>query len=234
MVKVIKMMACSFKKLSVTKTASSYLRRPAPSLLCLLSLLVAPNLAIAEEASDTVDTYIGLESPFRVICTSLNFGVWFVPLGDRGGPSVLELDIRSGSTDTEVNVSGSGSDRLAVIQDQGYDSPLASVCNVRGSLAADNTPLTISFEGSSNIDMGFIAATHIFAQGLPAAVQPACLSVSLRTPETGRTSVLVTNGEAVFRVVGDLTIPNNIIRDHYGAYRVETPATIVVSDGVGD
>ena len=196
-------------------------------------MFVVAQESSAEAATDTVDTYIGIESPFRVICTSLNFGVWFVPMGDRGGESVLSLDIKPGTTDTEVNVTGAESSRLAVIQDSGYESPLASVCNVRGSLAANNTAITISFEGTENIDMGFVADTHIFAQGLEAAPEPTDLRVTLRTPETGRTSVLITNGEAVFRVVGDLTIPAVISRLNYGADRVEAPATIIVNDGVG-
>jgi len=197
-----------------------------------LLLVAAPFAAKADTASSTVDSWVGLESPFRVICTSVNFGVWFVPPGNRGGITTLSLDIATGTTDTVVTVSGTGSDRLAVIADRGYDSPLAGVCNVKGTLADNGASLTISFASDSNIDMELEPFMHIFATGLAAAPEGATLKVTLRTPETGRASVQVTGGEAVFRVVGDLTIPNNISRENYGAYKAIQPATIIVSDGV--
>lgn len=204
--------------------------------LALMLLLTSIPLSCraADSASSTVDSWVGLQSPFRVICTSVNFGVWFVPTGDRGGSTIISLDTESGTTDTVVSASGAGSDRLAVIQDRGYTSPLAGVCNIKGSLANNNDSLTVGFEGATNASISLKPAQHIFAQGLAAASEGAALSVSLRTPETGRTSVLVTDGEAVFRVVGELTIPNNISRSNYGAYKSNQTATVVVSDGIGD
>lgn len=199
---------------------------------CICTLLFGPAAACAEQASDVVESYIGLESPFRVICTSVNFGVWFLPLGDRGGDTVLDLHLAGGTTDTEVSVSGAGSVRAAVIQDANYTSPLAGVCNVRGSLAVNNTELTIAFETGSNTNMAMIPAAHIFAQGLAAAAAEPGLIVDLTAPEAGRTSVLTTDGEAVFRVVGTLAIPNNLVRDNYGAYRVNSAATIIVDDNI--
>ncbi|WP_404400525.1 hypothetical protein LG288_11070 [Idiomarina seosinensis] len=196
--------------------------------------LLTMNAASAQEEtdSDVVDTYVGIESPFRVICTSVNFGVWFVPLGDRGGESVVDLFIQSGTTDTDTQVTGAGGDRLAVIADQGYDSPLAGVCNVRGSLADNASTITISFEGTTNQSIQMTPSSHIFAQDLAAAGTGAAMVANLTAPEAGRTSVQITDGEAVFRVVGTLTIPNNITRDNYGAYRGATKATIIVDDGI--
>jgi len=196
------------------------------------TLLLGPGAACAEQASDVVESYIGLESPFRLICTSVNFGVWFLPLGDRGGNTVLDLHLATGTTDTVVSVSGAGSDRAAVIEDTNYTSPLAGVCNVRGSLAANNTALTIAFETDSNVNMAMSPAAHIFAQGLSAAAAEPGLIVNLSAPEAGRASVLTTDGEAVFRVVGTLAIPNNLVRDNYGAYRGSSAATIIVNDGI--
>jgi len=194
-------------------------------------LAILPFTSQAESASSPVDSWVGLESPFRVICTSLNFGVWFVPTGDRGGSTTISIDTKSGTTDTGVTISGPGSDRLAVIADRGYDSPLAGVCNVKGSLAENGQALEITFESSSNENISLIPSEHIYAQGLKQAPIGASLNVSLRAPESGRTTVALTNGEAQFRVVGDLTIPNNILRNNYGAYKSERSATIIVSDG---
>ncbi len=200
------------------------------SLLVLLVLPVCPFSAAAETAFDDVESYVGLESPFRVICTSVNFGVWFLPLGERGGDTVLDLHLASGSTDTEVTVSGAMSDRAAVIPDANYTSPLAGVCNVSGSLASNSTVIGVTFETGTNVSMAMTPAAHIFAQGLDAAAAEPGLIVNLSAPEAGRTSVLTTDGEAVFRVVGTLTIPNNLVRDNYGAYRVSNSATVIVDD----
>lgn len=140
--------------------------------------------------------------------TSVNFGVWFVPTGDRGGSTIISLATALSSTDTEVTTSGAGSDRLTVIQGRDYTSSLAGDCNVKGSLAGNGAALTIGFEAGSNLNMSLEPAEHIFAQGFVAAQTLVSQSVSLCTPETSRSSVQVTNGEAVFRVVGDLTISN--------------------------
>ena len=193
-------------------------------------ITVHPQASAAETAFDDVESYVGLESPFRVICTSVNFGVWFLPLGDRGGDTVLDLHLASGSTNTEVTVSGAMSDRAALIEDSNYTSPLAGVCNVRGSLASNNAEIGITFESGTNINMAMTSAAHIFAQGLDGAAEEPGLIVNLSAPEAGRTSVLTTDGEAVFRVVGTLAIPNNLTLNNYGAYRVSSPATIIVED----
>lgn len=206
-------------------------------LMALAVLVSAPMLVMAQSEtseidSDIVDTYIGIESPFRIICTSINFGVWFVPLGDRGGDSVVNLFVPEDTTNTATNVTGGGRARLAAIEDKGYDSPLAGVCNVRGSLASNNTDITISFEGTSNQNISMVPSSHIFAQDLAAAQTGANMEANLSAPEAGRLNVRITNGEAVFRVIGTLNIPNNLIRDNYGAYRGTTNATIIVDDGV--
>lgn len=206
-------------------------------LMALAVLVSTPMLVMAQSEtseidSDIVDTYIGIESPFRIICTSINFGVWFVPLGDRGGDSVVNLFVPANSTNTDTDVTGGGSARLAAIEDKGYDSPLAGVCNVRGSLASNDTEITISFEGTSNQNISMVPSSHIFAQDLAAAQTGAIMEANLSAPEAGRVNVRITNGEAVFRVIGTLSIPNNLIRDNYGAYRGTTNATIIVEDGV--
>lgn len=212
----------------------SFARVGAAAVLLAVADTPAVAWAQSETDSDIVDTYIGIESPFRVICTSVNFGVWFVPLGDRGGDSVVNLFVPSGTTNTDTNVTGGGSARLAAIEDKGYDSPLAGVCNVRGSLASNTSEITISFEDTSNQNISMVPSAHIFAQDLAAAETGATMVANLTAPEADRTNVRITNGEAVFRVVGTLSIPNNITRDNYGAYRGATNATIIVDDGVGD
>ena len=183
-------------------------------------LVATPSASLAEITSSVVDSWVGLESPFRISCSDVNFGVWFVPVGDRGGPTTITLFITSETSNTGVSISGTDSGRLAVIKEQGYKAPLAGVCDVDGSLAANGDELTIGFENDSNTDMSLEPSLHKYAEGLSAAPISASLSVSLSAPEKAN----ITEGEATFRVVGALTIPQSIVRDNYGAYKASQPA----------
>ena len=183
--------------------------------------------AAAETATDTVDVYAGLQAVLEMTCSDVNFGVWRVPTGDRGGSTTVTLD-ESGNVSATVT-SGGAADNGVANDDDKFDAPAAGTCNVTGSTVSDADGAASITTGGSGTFLG--TNSNPFATGLekPDALPPGSafsftLSLSTATP------AIDANGEATFQVVGSMEIPNNLVSDNYGAYISEGSSTVLFDD----
>lgn len=184
----------------------------------------ATNVA-AETASDTIQVYAGLAPVLEMTCTDVNFGVWRVPTGDRGDKTIVTLNASSvatatvftgGAADTAVSLSGK------------YDNPAAGTCDVTGS-AVSNVNGVATLTDGSGIFIGTDANT--FATGLAEPTDLPLDSVFKFTLglSTG-TPAINADGEATFKVIGSMEIPNNLVTNNYGAYKSEGSVTVEFDD----
>ena len=153
-------------------------------------------------------------------CADVNFGVWTVPTGDRGGVTTITMTVNSPDSPTALPTVTVGGASTNVAQIGADD---AGRCKVEGAWNA----LTASI--AANVAKPFTTSNHVVANGvvkLPtvgASGVVADLTLSTLTPSVNAAS------EAYFYVIGTLTIPNNLVVGNYGGYRSSTPAVVTVT-----
>ncbi len=152
-------------------------------------------------------------------CTDVNFGVWTVPSGDRGGDTTLTISVNAADSAVAVeSIAVGGVTNVAQIYPDN-----AGRCVVQG---AWNT-LTAAI--NSNTGMAFGTSNHIVALGSVKVPTVTNTSVAADLTLSTTSPSVNANSEAFFYVVGTLTIPNNLITGNYGGYRANTPATVSVT-----
>jgi hypothetical protein len=189
------------------------------SLFLAAAVLAASGAQAQQTASTTVNAVAGLAPVMTLTCTDVNFGVWTVPSGDRGGVTTLTMSVNApdSATATET-IAVSGVTTVAQIYPD-----TAGRCVVQG---AWNT-LTAAINGNSG--MAFGTSNHIVALGNVKVPTVTNSNVSANLTLSTTTPSVNANSEAFFYVVGTLTIPNNLITGNYGGYRANTPATVSVT-----
>jgi hypothetical protein len=190
--------------------------------------LALASVAYAESGQGTLEVNAGLSAALQLSCTKpLTFGVWFLTTGSReGGTTEIEISpgVPGGSPVTNKR-SGTGS--------SGFPGPGQGECTVSGSLADDNTELTVTFDVASiNLQ-----PEAVLFQGLPSS--DGGLSVknfTIRPAASGSTfpalnsNPKLTNGEATFAVGGRLVIPSNLTSEQLGGY--SGTVTLTVTDNL--
>ncbi|MEY4978536.1 MAG: hypothetical protein RLZZ352_806 [Pseudomonadota bacterium] len=154
-------------------------------------------------------------------CLDVNFGVWTVPSGDRGGSSTVTLTVSSPDSATATTTATLGGTTTGLARVGA--APVAGACKVDG--AWNTLAITIA----NNTGKNFVASNHPVANGaakLPVTANTgvvADLTLSTAAPSINASS------EAYFWVTGVLTIPNNVVAANYGGYRAQTPATVTAT-----
>jgi hypothetical protein len=175
----------------------------------------APLFAAAEgPVSDTVDALAGLAPVLDLACTPVSFGVWRVPTGARAAVNTVTLTMED--TTTKYTASGSislGSGATA--------TPYAGVCAMTGSNNMSSTGAALVM--TNNTAMAFSGAA-VLNRVTPTT--SAALTATLATPATVSIDA---DGAATWYVVGELTIPNNLVTANYGGYQSTTAATATYS-----
>lgn len=179
--------------------------------------------AHAQTGQKPVNAIAGLSPVLILTCQDVNFGVWRVPAGDRAGITSITLttngDLLASPTTATI---GGVSDQVSLAS--GYQVPTAGHCKLEGSNGYQGSSVEAFINSNTNI--AFTTSTHdnLKAPVATAAGVTANLSLSNATP------AITADGEANFRIVGTLTIPNNLVRANYGGYRSATPANVSVTD----
>lgn len=187
-------------------------------------ILAALSAAFGAQAQSTgsVNVIAGLSPVLRLTCTDVNFGVWRVPAGDRNGVTTVSLTV-NGDLQGAQTTANLGGTQIDVSLATGYQVPTAGYCKLEGSNGYLGSTALASISGATN--MAFTTNNHDKLK-LPLAAAGVTANLTLST-----TAPVVTDlGEAHFRVVGAMTIPNNLVRANYGGYKAVTPATVSVSD----
>lgn len=189
-------------------------------------VLVAASLLAAfgaqAQSTGSVNVIAGLSPVLKLTCSDVNFGVWRVPTGDRSGVTTVTLrvngDLQGAATTPEL-----GGTQINVSLATGYQVPTAGYCKLEGSNGYLGSKAMASISGAT--DMAFTTSSHDNLK-VPVTAAGVKANLSLSTTEP----VVTDLGEAHFRVVGVMTIPNNLVRANYGGYAAVTPATVSVSD----
>ncbi|MDO9277092.1 MAG: hypothetical protein Q7U05_00835 [Polaromonas sp.] len=189
-----------------------------------LAASLISSVAMADEASDTVNAYAGLQAALTLECSKVSFGVWRVPVRtgqSEGSVTTITLDaaedtVTAGGATTEV----AQSSNPAWTESKG-------VCTLSGSTALEDG--TASIEIANGDDMAMVPATpeETGYTDLIAVVTPAVMTATLTAPT--RTNAIVA-GAVTFNVGGVLTIPANILSTNYGGYKTTNAATVTVND----
>lgn len=186
--------------------------------------MVAALAAFGAQAQSTgsVNVIAGLSPVLKLTCSDVNFGVWRVPAGDRAGVTTVTLrvngDLQAAQTTPEL-----GGTQINVSLATGYQVPAAGYCKLEGSNGYLGSTALASISGATG--MTFTTSNH---DNLKVPVTAAGVTADLGLSTTA--PVVTDLGEAHFRVVGVMTIPNNLVRANYGGYRAVTAATVSVSD----
>jgi hypothetical protein len=189
------------------------------SLFLAAAVLAASGAQAQSTATANVNALAGIAPAMTLTCTDVNFGIWSVPAGDKGGATTITMTVNSADSATAIETVTPGG--VTTVAQIGADS--AGKCKVEGAWNA----LTASI-GSSTGKV-FTSSNHIVALGgvkLPTVANTgvvADLVLSTTTPSVNAAS------EAYFYVVGTLTIPNNLVAANYGGYRASTPAIVTVT-----
>jgi len=182
--------------------------------------------AKAESGQGTLEVHAGLSAALQLSCPKpLTFGIWFIPSGIRKDGSteiVIEPDVPGGSPVTNKR-SGDGS--------SSFPGPRQGECTVSGSLADDDTELTVRF---SDTTINLQPAAVLF-QDLPDSDGGLSVKNFTSRPASSGSSFpalnsnpRLTDGEATFAVGGHLVIPSNLTSGQLGGY--SGTVTITVTD----
>jgi len=201
------------------------------SLATSLSLYVLT--AKAEEASTNISVFAGLEPVMTLECTPINFGVYQVARGDRGiglGPTIVFLEESRGGTITTA-FENEGTDKIALSDKPEYGSPQLGECTIKSSRVRNND-LYITRDPAEDTALDFSGeGANPFASSLNAPITQVNGIVAKLFVDERDSSLIRTDdeGNAVFKIVGELNIPNNLTAENYGSYK-GAALTITVSD----
>lgn len=207
--------------------------KPHSILTTALSLLAVCSLTThAEETTTSSVVYTGLEPVMTLECSPINFGVFQVARGNRGitGPTVVYLEQSRGGALT-TSFANAGRDQIALSDKPEYQAQQLGECIIESS-GVKNNDLHITREPAEGVSLAFTGASaNPFAANLNApTTQASNITAQLFVDETDPTLVRTdSDGNASFKIVGELNIPNNLTADNYGSYK-GSGMTITVSD----
>lgn len=188
-------------------------------LLLASAVWIASGVQAQQIVSTSVNAVAGLAPVMALTCTDVNFGVWTVPAGDRGGVTTLSMTVNSPDSSGAVeSIVVGGVPTVAQIYPD-----TAGRCVVQGAWNS----LTAAI--SNNSGMAFGTSNHIVALGSVKVPTVANTSMTANLVLSTLTPSVNASNEAFFYVVGDLTIPNNLIAANYGGYRANVSATVSVT-----
>jgi hypothetical protein len=185
-------------------------------------LLVAAVLAASGAQAQTVgpvpvNALAGLAPAMTLTCTDVNFGVWSVPAGDRGGSTTITMTVNTPDSATAVEtVVAAPATGIAQIRP---DS--AGRCKVEGAwnaVTASMTGAAVTFTTSNHV-------SNTVGVVVPTVTAPMTGNLVLSTTTPAVTAL----SEAWFYVVGTMTIPNNLVAGNYGGYRSAVAAQVSVT-----
>ncbi len=187
------------------------------------STLAAMPAQAQQVVTASVNARAGLAPLTAVTCDDVNFGVWRVPTRTTGGSTLITLTVSANNAagTTTSTVSGNSTN---VGLASGYIAPTAATCTVSG---ATNVSSTLPTAITNNVGLAFTSSTH---ESLRVPTTLSLLSATLDLAGTG--VVIDSAGAGSFRVVGVMTIPQQIISANYGGYRTEASATVSVTDQI--
>ncbi|MEL4204261.1 hypothetical protein P0W48_13005 [Plesiomonas shigelloides] len=189
------------------------------SLMMAISSALLSGQASAQTSSDTVDAYAGIAPTLELTCSDVNFGVWRMGTGARGGATIVTLP----SNGTSATSTGG---TAALSNANSHQAPVRSTCQLKGSGAPNGTAATVTLK--DNTSMTFTGtSSNNFAVTLPAPGTAAALTANL----TAFTLAPVISGGATqVYIGGELTIPDNIVEANYGSYKTSAPLTVTLED----
>lgn len=218
--------------------------RTAFASMLLLGMSVA-QFAVAENpnSSDDLDVQVELAKGLTLQCTTLDFGVIIVPLGDRGGFNTVYVNPGIEGVHTPSMFVANGDITLtptaqrAICQISGYRADTANVQItatplvpsggvILGAAPSDGPSDIINLNDGSQSEDGLFASLYINA---PLADPPVPSIVWTSTDEVFNGTTPDGSSALDFFVGGAVLIPNNLVADNMGKY-VGT-VTITIQDG---
>jgi antitoxin component of MazEF toxin-antitoxin module len=182
---------------------------------CLLMLAAFTTAAFAEQVTTQIDCYAGLAPVVQLECDDVSFGSWRVPRGQRaGGATTLELKIPAlppgflRLPQIILNFLQAILPEASTIAN--IIEPQYSECRLTGSSLNEGTEVTLTLTNNQDIVLKPVAVLGLAAVKTVAAQMKA----NLRTNQS--TATIDENGAAVWKIIGDFTIPDGLDVDHYG------------------
>lgn len=191
--------------------------------LCTLMLAISGALlsghASAQTSSDTVDAYAGIAPTLELTCSDVNFGVWRLGTGARGGATIVTLP-------SNGNAATHSGGTAALSTSNSHLAPVRSTCQLKGSGAPNATTASVTL--TNNTGMTFAGtASNNFAVTLGAPVTAAALTADLTASTL---APVISGGSTQVYIGGVLTIPDNVVADNYGSYKTTAPLTVTLED----
>ncbi|KAB7689737.1 DUF4402 domain-containing protein [Plesiomonas shigelloides] len=189
------------------------------SLMMAISSALLSGQASAQSSFDTVDAYAGIAPTLELTCSDVNFGVWRMGTGSRGGDTLITLPsdgsaaVRSGGTAALSNANS-------------HQAPVRSTCQLKGSGAPNATVATVTLKDNTNMTFAGTSSNN-FAVTLPAPVSAAALTANLTASTL---APVISGGSTQVYIGGELTIPDNIVEANYGSYKTSAPLTVTLED----
>ena len=174
--------------------------------------------ALAESTSTDLDVNAGLAEALTLNCnTALSFGITRLETLARGSATTLEVPAAGGiataAGDTE-GVTASGGE--------------AGACSIAGSLAGNNTEVTVTIAGETD----GTGSVDLISNGTAFGPTTALTGVNALKVSTFTTNpspvVIAEDGSASFGIGGTLTIPATVISANLGGY--SATVTVEVAD----
>lgn len=189
------------------------------SLMMAISSALLSGQASAQTSSDTVDAYAGIAPTLELTCSDVNFGVWRMGTGSRGGATIVTLP-------SNGNSATSTGGTAALSNAKSHQAPVRSTCQLKGSGAPNATAATVTLKDNTNMTFAGTNSNN-FAVTLAAPVTAAALTANLTASTL---APLISGGATQVYIGGELTIPDNVIADNYGSYKTSTPLTVELED----
>ena len=186
-------------------------------MLAISGALLSGNVS-AKLSTDNVDAFAGIEPALELTCSDINFGVWRLKSGTRGNVTKITLPTDGTAATADVGA--------ALSTANGYQAPVRSSCQLKGSTAPDDTISTVTL---ANVTDAQFAGTNSnnFANTLKAPTAAATLTANF---VASNLAPVISGGGTQFYIGGELTIPDNLIDNNYGSYKTVTPITITLED----
>ncbi|MEX0372757.1 hypothetical protein [Spiribacter roseus] len=211
---------------------SAGLRRQARAGALLIGFCAGASIspAPANDASTTIDAYIGLAESYKVECTrDVHFGVHQVQLNDPNGDVTIKLrGTVANWDDPDLTFEGNGVDGISLSTASVFDAPQLGVCEVVGAPGTQSG--TISFDQDSVAQttiIGFngVANANEYQFGDIEGPTNAVNSMlgELRLDDTtvevdGKRNATEENGFAA-AIGGEVQVPAGLVAGNLGGYK---------------
>ncbi|WP_353209294.1 hypothetical protein [Sphingorhabdus sp.] len=183
-------------------------------------------MALPAQAQSVVNTQIdarvGLVAMTYIECAGVDFGLWRVPTRNTGGATFINLTVTANDA-TGVTIARIFGNSTSVSQDARHP-PVAGTCYVFNAETVSSRLRTSIFQNNA-MSMGGLPLYGLSSPSIQALVV-ADLALG------GNGVAIDATGNGTFRVVGELTIPQNIVAANYGGYQTQGEGKVSVTDGL--